>query len=113
MWNNASICDQGTITNMHGLLNCKQAKKDVRKNYYATSHFFEKCLEAYLRAAYDHYDGENGELNPSLRSTVSSRLIRIVQASFHNTLSDCWLSQHTLFATKIVFLSMISIFISW
>ena len=78
MWNNASICDQGTITKMHGLLNCKQAKKDVRKNYYATSHFFEKCLEAYLRAAYDHYDGEDGELTAHLYSTIGSRLIRTV-----------------------------------
>ena len=106
MWHNASICDRGTISNMHGLLNCKQARKGVRKNYCASSHFFEKCLEAYLCAAYDHYDGENGELNPSLCSTVSSRLIRIVQASFLNTLLDCWLSHHTLFATKIVFLSV-------
>lgn len=91
---------------MHGLLNCKQAKKDVRKNFYATSHFFDKCLEAYLRAAYDHYDGENGELNASLNSTVSSRMIRIVHDSFLNTLSDCWLSHHMLFATNIVFLSV-------
>ena len=31
---NAWICDQETLTNMYGLLNTKQAKKDIRKNNY-------------------------------------------------------------------------------
>ena len=63
-------------------VNCKHAKKDVRKNYCATSHFFKKCFETYLCAAYDHYDGEDGELTAHLYSTIGSRLIRTV----HNTI---------------------------
>lgn len=38
---------------MQALIRAQQAKRDIRKNYYAVSSFFDKILEAYLRTAYE------------------------------------------------------------
>ena len=47
-----SVRDVGSLSHMRIIIGSTQARKDVKKNYYAVSHFYDKCLEAYLHAAY-------------------------------------------------------------
>ena len=40
--------DPEGLASMASVLNCKQVRKDVRKNYYAAEHFLDKVLDTFL-----------------------------------------------------------------